>query len=112
MEVFSDYYLYPIDVTTNRSSPLQFDPTNCNITNSWVLPKVASSYIAIIGQNDNAVMTRINTYMVALQAYWALNTVNDLTLVYYDTVDDLNAYIASDTYLYPDEGICFGISVT
>lgn len=26
-------------------------------------------------------------------------------------MEDLNNYIASETYLYPDEGICFGISV-
>lgn len=74
-----------------------------------MLPKVAASRIAIVGQNDNAVMKKINTYMVALQAYWATNQVNNLTLVYYDTVEDLNAFIASDSYLYPDEGICFGI---
>lgn len=42
MADFSSYYLFPIQVTTDRSSPLNFDPTNCNITNSWVLPKVAS----------------------------------------------------------------------
>ena len=26
-------------------------------------------------------------------------------------MDALNSYIASETYLFPDEGICFGISV-
>jgi hypothetical protein len=35
-----------------------------------------------------------------------------MTLVYYDTMEELSSYIASETYLYPDEGICFGISVT
>jgi hypothetical protein len=39
---FSGYYKKPYTVTTDRSSPLNFNPTNCNLTNSWVLPKVAS----------------------------------------------------------------------
>ena len=57
-------------------------------------------------------MQNINTYMTALQEYWATNNINDMTLVYYDTMEELSSYIASETYLYPDEGICFGISVT
>jgi hypothetical protein len=27
-------------------------------------------------------------------------------------MEQLQAYIASDTYLFPDQGICFGIAVT
>ena len=88
-----------------------FNPPACSIENSWVLPKVASTYIAIIGKTDNAVMERVNTYMMALVDYWSANNINNFTLFYKDTVADLNEYLASDTYLYPDTGVCFGISV-
>lgn len=57
-------------------------------------------------------MERINAYLIQLQAHWAANQVNNLTLKYYATVADLNTYLASDTYLYPDPGVCFGIQVT
>jgi len=100
------------NVTVPEVSPLNFNPDNCLLENSFVLPKVAMSYIAIIGDlENNDVMKRVNENLVPLQAYWSENNVNNLTLVYYNTLADLNAYIASETYLFPDEGICFGISV-
>ena len=121
MEQFSSYYSYPFNSTTlqfetinirnSSTSPLMFNPPACSIENSWVLPKVASTYIAIVGKTDNAVMERVNTYMMALVDYWSANNINNFTLFYKDTVADLNEYLASDTYLYPDTGVCFGISV-
>jgi len=48
--------MFPDNITESRTSPLNFNPTNCNTTSSWVLPKVASPYIAIVGKDDNAVM--------------------------------------------------------
>ena len=78
-----------------------------------MLPKIASSYIALVGVSPaNPVMTRINDYLVPLQQYWAANQVNNLTLQYYPDMESLKNYIGSTTYLFPDEGICFGISVT
>lgn len=117
MANFTKYYYYnlptlTLDVETDPSSPLQLNPENCLLNSSFVLPKVAAPYIAIVGDlTTNGVMNRINNYMVQLQKYWATNSINNLTLVYYDTVADLDSYISSDSYLYPDEGICFGISV-
>lgn len=78
IEAFSSYYFYPtsftetgpvfetINIRNASTSPLMFNPPACMLNSSWVLPKVASSYIAIVGQDDNAVMQRINTYMIAL----------------------------------------------
>lgn len=43
-------------------SPLTFNPSNCLKNNSFVIPKVASSYIAIVGQNNSA-QTRVNDYL-------------------------------------------------
>lgn len=110
-----NYYFYEELIASGNvtdHSPMSFNPVNCMLNQSWVLPKIAASYIAIVGNlQENAVMNRVNNYMVPLQKYWADNKVNNLTLVYYDTMDDLTNYIASDTYLFPDEGICFGISV-
>jgi hypothetical protein len=113
-DMFS-YYGYSeliLNKTINETSPLTFNPENCLIENSWVLPKVAASYIAIVGDlSTNEVMARVNENLVPLATYWKDNNVNNLTLVYYDTMADLTDYIASETYLFPDEGICFGISV-
>lgn len=110
-----DYYFYSELIASGNvsdASPLTFNPVNCLKNQSWVLPKIAASQIAIVGNlQENAVMSRINNYMVALQKYWAVNNVNELYLVYYETQEELTNYIASDTYLFPDEGICFGISV-
>jgi len=58
---------------------------------------------------ENKVMTKINDYLFKMQAYWQDNDVNELTLIYFATLEDLNTYIASETYLFPDVGICFGI---
>ncbi len=57
-------------------------------------------------------MARIESYLTALQAHWATNKVNNLTLQSYANINDLNTYLASETYLYPDPGVCFGIEVT
>jgi hypothetical protein len=56
-------------------------------------------------------MKKIDSYLTSLITYWGANGVNELSLVNYPTIADLNTYIASDTYLFPDEGVCFGISV-
>jgi hypothetical protein len=70
MTNFTQNYLYNLptlrfnaeDVST---SPLNFYPTNCMYNNSWVLPKVASPLVAIVGDlSANPVMNRINDYMV------------------------------------------------
>jgi len=46
--------IYSFDnLTTN---PLNFNPINCGLDRSWVLPKVASPIIAIVGPDDNPVM--------------------------------------------------------
>ncbi len=78
---------------------------------SWVLPKVASSIIAIVGPTSNPVMERINQYLTALQSFWATNKINELTLQNFTSIEELNSYIESESYLYPETGICFGISV-
>jgi hypothetical protein len=59
------------------------------LNQSWVLPRVASSIIALVGVNDNAVMTNINAQMTAYQAYWQANSVNNLTIQSYDTLAEL-----------------------
>jgi hypothetical protein len=76
-----------------------------------VLPKVASSIIAIVAPESNPVMIRITQYLTALQSFWATNNINELTLMNFTSVSELNSYIESESYLYPDTGICFGISV-
>jgi hypothetical protein len=43
-------------------SPFTFNPSNCLQNSSFVLPKVASPYIAIVGQNNSA-QTRVNDYI-------------------------------------------------
>ena len=92
--------------------PQTFNPTNCILENSWVLPKVASPYIALVGVNDEQIMQKIESNLQLMVDYWQGNQVNNLTIKQFDTMDSLTNYIASDTYLFPDEGICFGISVT
>jgi len=76
-----------------------------------VLPKVASSIIAIVAPESNPVMIRITQYLTALQSFWATNNINELTLMNFTSVSELNSYIESESYLYPNTGICFGISV-
>jgi hypothetical protein len=112
LQQFSNYYEYPIDVTNDTASPLEFNPVSCMLNQSWVLPRVASSIIALVGVNDNAVMTNINAQMTAYQAYWQANSVNNLTIQSYDTLAELQSYIEGPNYLSPEEGICFGIQVT
>jgi len=43
-------------------SPLTFNPKNCLKNSSFVIPNVASPYIAIVGQNNSA-QTRVNDYL-------------------------------------------------
>ena len=64
MDEFTKYYEYPFgslvfDVIKSPASPLNFNPTNCNYTNSWVLPKIESPIIALVGPTNNPVMARI-----------------------------------------------------
>lgn len=80
LEAFSNYYQYPIDVTTDSQSPLEFNPVSCMLNNSWVLPRVASNIIALVGVTDNAVMQNIEATMTAYQEYWQANAVNNLTV--------------------------------
>ena len=69
------------NVTLTEVSPLTFNPDNCLLENSWVLPKVAASYIAIVGDLDNnEVMSRVNENLIPLQKYWSDYKVNNLTL--------------------------------
>lgn len=56
LDAFSEYYGYNISVTDNSTSPLNFNPSACTKESSWVLPKVASSIIAIVAPTSNPVM--------------------------------------------------------
>jgi hypothetical protein len=107
-----NFLLKPNNISNiSEVSPLTFNPQNCKLENSWVLPKVAASQIAIVGDTSQGIMKRINDYMTPLQKYWSDNEVNNLTLVPYATLQDLSDYIASDQYLAPNVGVCFGIYV-
>jgi hypothetical protein len=61
--------------------PQFFNPENCLLENSWVLPKVASSYIALVGVSTEPIMQKINTNLQLMVDYWSANQVNNLTIV-------------------------------
>jgi len=65
---------------------------------SFVIPKVSASLIAIVGPNST-VSDNIVSYLEALQAYWSTNTINNLTLTYFENMESFNSYVGGQTYL-------------
>lgn len=96
-----------------------FFPVQCiRQTNTFMIPRVASPNIAIIGTPDdgNYIEDNIRDYWSAFKkmqrhtAAWLL--VPNYKAKYFDTEQDLYDYVASDKYLTPSyQGVCMGLDV-
>jgi hypothetical protein len=109
---YYDIFGQGYDVLYDYQSPAYFYPSNCGSESSFVKGEIPSSIIAFVGQNST-VAIKVQSYLKTLfKSQSSLGGAGlDPTYIWYETQEQLFAYIASETYLNHDVGVCFGFEI-
>ena len=107
------------DLGNDWYGPQFFFPTQCIRQTSFMIPRVASPQIAIIGkQNElNYIEQDISDYFVAFKkiqrATPAWLIVPSYRTKYFDTQQDMFDYVSNEEYLtdFAYQGLCMGLDV-